>query len=213
MCETDEVASPETEVELQLRQLIFDRLADIVAEKGVVTRAELESFDAGGVRRRLIDRNRGIWNPRDLEATLSVLSSPQGPYEDSHIGDSLYAYDYRAGRIDGDNRKLRRAYELGLPIIMLRKIRDGIFVSVFPVYVVADDGPNRKFILALDESLRFVSDPLHLTPDEREYAQRVTRQRLHQPEFRGKVLQAYETRCSRLQLAARQTPRCRAHHR
>ncbi|SEP88204.1 putative restriction endonuclease [Mycobacterium sp. 88mf] len=186
----------ESQVELGLRRLIFDRLAEVVADRGVVTRAELEALDVGGVTRKIIDRNRGIWNPRDLSATLSVVSSPQGPYADSEVSDSLFSYDYRAGSTDGDNRKLRRAYELELPIILLRKIEPAVFVPVFPVYVVADVIADQRFILALDESLRLVNDPLHLNPAERVYALRAVKQRLHQPEFRGRVLYAYEQRCA-----------------
>lgn len=183
-------------VELHLRHLIFERLADLVAENGVVTRRQLESLQIGDEQRRIIDRSRGIWNPKDLLATLSVISNPKGPYADTHVGDSLFAYDYRAGSTDGDNGKMRRACELGLPIILLRTIRPGIFVPIFPVYVVADDAANRRFILALDESLRFVSNPLQLKLAEREYAERIMKQRLHQPEFRGRILLAYQTRCT-----------------
>jgi putative restriction endonuclease len=183
-------------VELRLRGLIFERLADIVAEQGVVTRTELESLQVGNETRRVIDRSRGIWNPRDLLATLSVISNPEGPYADTHVGESLFAYDYRAGSRDGDNRKMRRAHELGLPIILLRTIRPSVFVPVFPVYVVADDTLNRRFVLALDESLKFVADPLHLKPIEREYAERAMKQRLHQPEFRGRIMIAYDHRCT-----------------
>jgi putative restriction endonuclease len=183
-------------VELHLRELIFQRLAEIVAERGVVKRDELEALQVGNQTRRIIDRSRGIWNPHDLLATLSVISNPEGPYADAHVGESLFAYDYRAGSTDGDNRKLRSAFELQLPIILLRTIRPGVFVPVFPVYVVADDLANRRFVLALDESLRFVGDPLHLKPIERAYAERAVKQRLHQPEFRGRVMLAYDQRCS-----------------
>lgn len=187
----------ESSVELHLRNLIFNRLSEIVAERGVVTRAELESVDIGGGQtRRVIDHSRGFWNPRDLLGTLSVVSSPDGPYADAHLGDSLFAYDYRAGSTDGDNAKMRRAFDLGLPIILLRKIKTGVYVPIFPVYVVEDDIANRQFLLALDEGLRSVVDPLHLKPLERAYAERVTKQRLHQPEFRGRILLAYEHRCT-----------------
>lgn len=183
-------------VELHLRELIFQRLTELIAEQGVVTRDQLESLQVGNETRRIIDQSRGIWNPRDLNATLSVVSSPDGPYEDTHVSESLFAYDYRAGSTDGDNLKLRRAFELGLPIILLRKIQPAIYVPVFPAYVVADDKDNRRFMIALDESLRAVSDPLHLKPIERMYAERSMKQRLHQPEFRGRVLHAYEQRCT-----------------
>ena len=188
--------SVDSEVELQLRRLIFDRLSELVAENGVVTRSQLESLKVGDETRRLIDQSRGIWNPRDLLATLSVVSSPDGPYSDTHVGESLFAYDYRKGSTDGDNLKMRRAVELGLPIILLRKIQTGLYVPVFPAYVIKDDIANRQFLIALDESLRSVADPLHLEPIEREYAQRAMKQRLHQPEFRGRIMLAYEQKCT-----------------
>ena len=114
-----------------------------------------------------------------MEATLSVVRSPSGPYADREVAGWLFHYSYREGSINGDNAKLRRAYELGKPIILLREVRDGVYVPYAPVYVVADLVPQREFLLALDESVRFLgnSDP---DAPERRYAERVVRQRLHQ---------------------------------
>ena len=182
--------------ELELRRLIMESLTQAAAETGTLTRAQLSAIDVNGTPRRLIDQSKGIWNPREMLGTLSVLSSPQGPYDDQALDGSLFRYDYRAGSTAGDNTKLRRAYELQLPIILLRKIDDGIFVPVYPVYVVADNMAERQFLLALDESVRFLNDPLHPTEPERKYISRVTKQRLHQPEFRGRILRAYETQCA-----------------
>ncbi|GAB7190843.1 HNH endonuclease [Kineococcus sp. NUM-3379] len=189
--------------ELALRQHVMTRLARTTSTNGgVVSRAELSDFDLGnGERRRLVDQSAGIWNPRDLAGTLSIVSSPDGPYEDEDIDGGLFRYDYRAGSTDGQNLKLRRAMELELPLILLRKIAAGVFVPVFPVYVIEDDTAARQFVIALDESLRFLRDPLHPTPDERRYAERITKQRLHQPEFRGRVIRAYSTRCAICRLA------------
>ena len=179
------------------RQLIMDALATRTAHNGgFITRAELSAFPVGDHTRRLIDTTRGIWNPRDLVATLSVVSSPDGPYDDRDVEGGLFRYHYRAGSAAGDNTKLRRAAELALPIILLRKIAAGVFVPVFPVYVVDDDVAAREFTLALDESLRFLPKPAEWTEDQRRYAERVVRQRLHQPEFRGRVIRAYATRCA-----------------
>lgn len=164
---------------------------------GSLTRAELSNFPvANGQHMRLIDTSKGIWNPRSFSATLTVMSSADGPYNDGEIEDGLFRYDYRAGSAAGDNVKLRRAHELQVPIILLRKIDRGVFVPVFPVYVVADDAVSRQFVLALDESLRFLHDPLSPTDAERRYAERIVKQRLHQPEFRGRVILAYEKRCA-----------------
>lgn len=83
-----------------------------------------------------------------------------------------------------------------MPIILLRWIKPGVYVPIFPVYVVADDFTARQFVFALDESLRYLPDPLTLAAPQRLYAERVTKQRLHQAEFRGRVLRAYETQCA-----------------
>jgi putative restriction endonuclease len=186
-----------------LRQQVMDRLTRAVAANGgVISREELSAFDlGGGVKRRLVDASAGIWNPKDLRATLSIVSSPDGPYDDRDIDGGLFRYDYRAGSTQGQNAKLRQAMTSGLPIILLRKIAPGVFVPVFPVYVIEDDERARQFVIALDESLRFLKDPLHPTSAERRYAERITMQRLHQPEFRGRVIRAYETRCAVCRLA------------
>jgi len=161
------------------------------ASGGVITRAQLEDFTYEGEQLKLIDQSRGIRNPRQLAATLTILSQPGGPYDDAETDDGLIRYAYRTGAPDsGDNRKLRRAAELGLPLILLRGIRPGVFVPVFPVYVVNDDPVARCVELAVDESLRFLA-AAPPTPDTRAYAERLTHMRLHQPVFRAQVLQAY----------------------
>ncbi|MGV0795720.1 HNH endonuclease [Mycolicibacterium elephantis] len=184
-------------LELHLRELIFERLTELVAEYGALKRAQFETLQIGNQTRRIIDRSKGIWNPNDLQGTLSIVSSPDGGYSDTFVGESLLAYDYQRDSADGDNVKMRSALELGLPIILLRKIKkDGVYVPIFPAYVIADDTANEQFLIALDESLRTVADPLHLKPVERAYAERAMKQRLHQPEFRGRIMYAYEQRCT-----------------
>src|SRR5699024_3255531 len=141
------------------------------------------------------NRARGIWTPQALAATLSIVSSPDGPYDDEAITGGLFRYDYRSGSTAGDNTKLRRAFELDLPLILLRKVSRASYVPTVPVYIVADDPLGCQVYIALDESLRFLRDPMHPSEQEQRYAQRVARQRLHQPAFRARVLRAYEVRC------------------
>jgi len=94
--------------ELDVRRSAMAYLADVMASSGgVVTRAELEAFRDGGEQLKLIDQGRGIRNPRQLSATLSILSQPKGPYDDVETEDGLLRYAYREGSPDaGDNRKL-----------------------------------------------------------------------------------------------------------
>jgi len=88
------------------------------------------------------------------------------------------------------------------PIILLTKIAPGIFVPTMPVYVVGDDMSENKFLIALDESLAVLSQNIEsVSPLQKKYAQALVQRRLHQPEFRGRVLRAYATRCAVCSLA------------
>ena len=180
--------------EIELREAIMHELTILTAAQGYVTRDQLSRLQVGDQVRRVIDTSRGIWNPQDLAATLSVVSSPDGPYDDHELDGALFRYAYRAGSTDGDNRKLRRAMELDLPIILLRKLDTGIFVPVFPVFVIEDDVRARQFVLALDSIVRVLATSE--SPLEKAYATSIVRQRLHQAEFRGRVLRAYATQCA-----------------
>ncbi|MEU4192541.1 hypothetical protein AB0E69_11610 [Kribbella sp. NPDC026611] len=92
--------------DLVLRERIMERLALVCDQTGgTMTRQQLTNFDVGGVQRRLVDESKGIWNPKDLNATLSINSSPDGPYEDGHTDQGLFVYAYRAGSTDGITRK------------------------------------------------------------------------------------------------------------
>ncbi len=175
------------------------RLAD--QNGGIVTRDELEAFHYRGERIALVDQSRGIRNPRNLPATLSLLSTPKGRYNDRDLGSGLIRYSYREGDVDGgDNRKLRRAVTLGVPVIFLRWIEPGVFVPFAPSYIVDDDETTRSVTIAVDESLRFLRDHRELSEPERSYVERITRQRLHQPLFRARVLRAYNGACAMCRL-------------
>ena len=191
-------------VEDRLRQRVFDWVADRAARRGGwLTREELLRGyrPDGGEPLPLIDFSRGIRNPASLAATLSIVHAVDGPYADRDSGDGLLHYAYRRGGTGGDNRKLRAAHELGSPLLLLVKPEPNVYVPVAPVYVVADDEAAREFVVALDEAFRYLPDPAHLPADQRRYALRLARTRLHQPVFRGWVVRAYGTRCAICRLA------------
>ncbi len=62
--------------------------------------------------------------------------------------------------------------------------------------MIDDDRDAREFVLALDDSLRLIADPLNPTTAERTYSERVVKQRLHQREFRARVIHAYGMQCA-----------------
>jgi len=185
-----------------LRQLLMQELASMMNRNGGwVTRAELESVYVDGEKYRLIDTTKGIFNPKSLDSTLSIMSSPKGPYEDVITAEGLLEYAYQSGTTEGVHKKLRKALENQDPIILLKKIATGVYAPIFPVFIVGDDPVNRKVLVAVDESLAILGQAATQTPLQKQYVERIVKQRLHQPEFRSRVIRAYETRCAVCSLA------------
>ncbi len=172
-------------------------LADYTARNGgVVTRAQMASLNVGGRPVRLMDTNKGIWNPTGLDVSLSLTSKLDSSYEDEELDGGLLRYRYRKGSLAGDNTKMRAAAGSPVPLIYFREIATGTYVPVFPVFVISDSPSERCITVALDESLRFITDVENPSADQRKYAERIARVRLHQPVFRGKVMVAYRKQCS-----------------
>lgn len=194
----DELAAEQLEREVIAAAVL--RSAEI--QGGSVSWRELGDFPLpDGSSRRLVDPGRGgIWNPKDMLATLSILTSPDGPYADRE-SDGFLHYSYQKGPEGGKNIKLRTALETGLPILRFHKISKARYQPIFPAYVIGDNPTTREFILSLDEQMRSVPDPMNLSPIERAYAQRLVQQRLHQPAFRARVMLAYRQKCCVCSLA------------
>jgi putative restriction endonuclease len=185
-------------VEAALRREITNWVGERAeANGGFLYRGELLDYRHGDEKLPLIDYSRGIRNPASFKSTLSIVSSANGPYDDTESADGMLHYAYRKGDPwSGDNSKLRNAMKTGMPLILFRKEIKNVLTPVFPVYVVDDEPENRQFIIALDEAFRFIADPKHLSQPQREYSLRLAKQRLHQPAFRTRVLVAYGTKCA-----------------
>ena len=185
-----------------IREQIMAKLAKICNQNGgFVSRKELEAFTIDGVQRKLVDQSRGIRNPNWLDSTLSIISNPDGPYEDVITDDGFLEYAYQSGSTEGVNTKLRVAMRNQDPIILFRKISPGIYTAHFPVFVVGDDPVNKKVLVALDDSLALLGEQGAHSPLQKTYVERIVKQRLHQPEFRGRVIRAYNTKCAVCSLA------------
>jgi len=185
-----------------LREQIMAKLAQISNQNGgFVSRKELEEFTIDGIQRKLVDQSRGIRNPNWLNSTLSIISNPDGPYDDVITEDGLLEYAYQSGSVDGVNSKLRIAMQNQDPIILFRKIATGVYTAHFPVFIVGDDPKARKVLVAMDESLALLGSSIAHSPLQKKYVERMVKQRLHQPEFRGRVIRAYQTRCAVCSLA------------
>lgn len=191
------VASGELAREQLLREVLAAAVQRLAESNGGFVRWEQLTgvLLPDGTEVRVVDPGKGgIWNPKEFTATLSIITSPDGPYADREEN-GLLQYHYQRGPEGGKNLKLRRAMELGLPLLRLKKAAKGVYVPIFPVYVVGDNPVTREFTLSLDEHLRLIEGGEPLSALERAYATRLVQQRVHQPAFRARVMLAYDGRC------------------
>lgn len=196
----------ELDAELGRRYEIFSAVQNQYESSGSLKSSWLDAVPTSWGKQRCRSPQRGIWNPSDFMATLSIVSDQGSKYDDGdHLdldsGNSLYRYSYEEQSLGrdprgGSNSKLRLAMKLKLPILMLRKFGAGLYIPVAPVYVVQDEESEQRFLLALDENSRMLTDPDEATSVERRYNEQVVRQRLHQPMFRTRVLNAYKIQCA-----------------
>ncbi len=171
---------------------------------GPVRFDDVARFEFDGQSVPLLDRQRGIRKPRMLDAALSFRTvyaarPDQRPYDDEPGTDGYLRYKWRGEDADHpENRALRRALEQQVPLIWFQGIDVGLYLPVFPVWLVAEEPPLRQFVVALD--LEQVVSWEHVDDEavelRRAYAERLVRERLHQPLFRARVLAAYENRCA-----------------
>jgi putative restriction endonuclease len=132
-------------------------------------------------------------------AALSINTSSASPYDDEETPDGVL-YAYRAGDVNQpDNRALRAAFELAVPLVYFVGTRPGWYKPFYPCYVVANDPAARHVLVTKGEMAGPLDDrePVLLEdPIERRYAVREMRVRVHQSRFRGRVIPAYGSQCT-----------------
>gem|GEM_PF-1047423 len=104
------------------------------------------------------------------------------------FGELLWSGDALAGHVT----------EGVIPLIYLVAVDPGVYDAVLPVYVVGDDPATLQFTLAADQPAMMTGDTLGdpmRTALRREYTTRTVLQRLHQQQFRRRVLMAYREQC------------------
>jgi putative restriction endonuclease len=199
------------DLDARVRLAAFDFLEGQVRLAGEDTSIRREVLQHGftfeGQRVSLLGP-QGIFKPRILpEIPLSITTVPavegvRRPYDDAFGEDGLLRYRYR-GRDPShrDNVGLRLAMQRHTPLIYFHGIVEGRYEAEWPVYIVSDDPAALTFTVSVDER-RFVSlgsSPEQESPEteiRRRYATRLFQQRLHQHEFRERVLQAYKRHCA-----------------
>jgi putative restriction endonuclease len=215
----------EADLDDSLRAAAFEHVRSLKQAHGTIAAAQLASgFAFRGERIPLINPRRGIFKPRSMRRLLSiktVFPKPGGKvwYDDQREihrlifgADETFGYSFMGEDPDAaDNRLMREAMLEQVPIIYFVGIAPARYDVVIPTYIVGWDATALRAEIAFGVEERIAqraapkagtSDPGALyreaapSPQERRYALRTVKQRLHQTCFREAVLAAYRGRCA-----------------
>ena len=187
-----------------VRTACMAHLSVLVAEWGEdvpYVDALAKGFPFRSRRVPFLNRQKGIYRSAAQRgpAALSIQTSANTPYADQVIADG-FLYAYRAGEIDQpDNRALRAAHDLQVPLVYFFATRPGWYKPIFPAYVSDDDRASRMVVVTPGALRGPIDEPEPVAledPIERRYVVRETKVRVHQARFRGRVVPAYESQCS-----------------
>jgi putative restriction endonuclease len=187
-----------------IRAACFSRLAVLAAQFNdeIPYRGALdEGFNFRGERVPFLAPQKGIFRARVQSGpgALSITTSFRGPYDDAETEDGVL-YAYRAGSIDQpDNRALREAFRLGVPVVYFVAIRPGSYEAIFPCFIREDDPVAGVVLVQKGKMLGDFDEPEPVVIDdplERRYVNRDVRVRVHQRRFRWRVLPAYRNQCA-----------------
>lgn len=200
------MVSDSSSYDAQLRIAMFAHLERLtgLSSDGALRSADINAFDFQGRPMRLIVQT-GIWKPAQLEAALTIRTTytrpdEQPPYNDDLGTDGLIRYKYRGTDPNhSNNRALRAAMRAQAPLAYFIGIASGLYVARFPVWLVAEDPGHHEFAVAVDPGQREL-DFSSLAVAQRQYVERLTKARVHQPVFRTRVLRAYDDRCAMCRL-------------
>ena len=174
-----------------------------------LTQKELKpGFIFDGRRVPLVNPQRGIFKPKSMRFLLSiktVFPSPGGRvwYDDQRQvhrqifeGDDAIDYAFMGNDPNAaDNQWLRAACENRVPVIYFLGIAPRQYQAILPVYVAGWDAKALKARIVFG-ALEQQEPVAPQNVQERRYALRTVRQRLHQASFREAVISAYQGRCS-----------------
>jgi putative restriction endonuclease len=195
----------ESDLRVRLAAFAFLDLQRKVAPDLLDRRVLQRGFELDGQRVPL-QAPQGIFKPRVCRFPLSITTVPivEGqtrPYDDAFGADGLLRYRYRGTDPNHpDNRGLRDAMRHRLPLVYFHGIIEGKYEAEYPVFIVGDSPESLTFTVSVDErrfaSLGDVADDPVERDIRRRYVTRTVQQRLHQQEFRERVLMAYQRHCA-----------------
>ena len=186
---------------------VFDWLTEQRNERGeALPRTLLTAYQLDGIAIPLLGPS-GIWKPAACELPISIATVVAGPYPDRFdITRGTVRYAYRGSDpAHRDNVGLRRAMRERVPIVYFHAVEPGQYAAAYPVFVVGDEPAALFFSMQVDDLWASVGPDIGSAVAEdpeprRAYVTATFRRRLHQVEFRQRVIRAYQTRCALCQL-------------
>ena len=192
-----------------MRREAFKRVEMLSKMHDHLTHKELSAgFIFQGQRIPLVNPQRGIFKPQQMRFLLSIKTviprrGGRVWYDDQlkahgQIYDGDDGVDYAFMGSDpnaADNQWLRAAYENQVPVIYFLGITPGRYQPIWPVYIADWDAKALKVrVVFVASDQKELAAPQNV--QERRYALRTVKQRLHQASFREAVISAYAGRCS-----------------
>lgn len=191
-----------------IRSAAFSEARRLILANGSISSKNLaEGFQFQGRRVPFVNPQRGIYKPQQMRHLLSVRTVYPRPgrkvwyadqrnvHQQIYNGDETVDYDFMGDNPDApENRWLQEAVDKGIPIIYFLGTSPGIYQAIIPTFIVEFDRLGLKARMAFSTSATKIRPPE--TQNERRYALRSVKQRLHQSTFREMVIDAYRGRCA-----------------
>lgn len=198
----------QTDTDAAIRLEAFAAVKRLSQANGILTNKQIaEGFLFQGQRIPFVNPQRGIFKPKRMRHLLSVRTvikargrkiwydDQRDAHQQIFHGDEVVDYSFMGADPEApDNRWLRDAMDLQIPIIYFLGTSPGLYEAIIPTFVVGFDPKTLKAKIAFAESEAAISAPQSVA--ERRYALRTVKQRLHQASFREMVINAYDGRCA-----------------
>jgi len=192
--------------DLEIRLFAFDWLKHQSEIHGDVLSRKLltEGFSLSGSRYSLVGP-QGIWKPKSMKLPLSITSLLGGRYTDS-IDEKCEIFDYKyrgTNPFHPDNVGLRELMVRKIPLVCFLRISENKYVPLWPAFIIKENHSSLSFSVVFDDQSYLkrktdleIAAESEVNISRREYITVTTLQRVHQKEFREKVIRAYRNQCT-----------------
>ena len=193
----------------KMRMTAFEQVQRLYDLHESLTTNDLKAgFYYEGNRIPLVNPQRGIFKPKKMRYLLSIRTVFPAPgkkvwYDDQReihrrIIESEDTLDYAFMGQDpnaADNQWLLEAFKNQVPVIYFLGIAPGRYQAIIPAFI-SDWDPNALIARVVFGVPNQDNISIPQSIQERRYALRVVKQRLHQSSFREAVIAAYNGRCA-----------------